>query len=152
MTDPVLPTEDHVARHPTPLDVGELARLRVDIQRMMSTILAKLAEVERLRREDAAAFAAGLKLEFQGIRNEIAELRDRERDTGRHIIQLAEGVGEAKGFARRPRSESLNPGAIIVNVFGKFATHVVGKELARWAAASIGMAGLLKLLHWLRWW
>ena len=126
---------DEVTPTPAPWEDDEQS-IRAGLRALATRVL------ERLGEQDARlnAMTSGLQLELQGIRYALDDLKDRSQDTGRHIIQIAEGVGEAKGMAAR-RKDSDPIRSLLIVVVESVTKHVAKFWLSHTLTAAIA-AGL----------
>jgi hypothetical protein len=108
-----------------------------------------LAEVGKL-----AGTVEKLAEQVEHLSTRVDALAEREEDTGRHIIEVAQMAGEAKGMARRP--VSLNPGKIIVGAVNVLVEHLSKRWLLHLAWWLGGLAGgaffgwFAHTKHWLK--
>ena len=85
---------------------------------------------------------------FSRITGRLDEIVDRSSDTGRHIIELAEGVGAAKALAGRERRDSFNPVAMGLRAIGWAGKALAEHWVTHVGVAVAGAATAWLLHHW----
>lgn len=146
--DRIPDTADEYPTSPTPLLSGEGRLLHRAIKDLGSQVLhvsRQVAESDRkvdALHEDFGGVVAAL----SRLEGRVEAMSDRDEDTGRHIIQLAEGIGEAKGMAKHRRAS--DPPAI---VFLVRAGAKLSKHMARWWAIHLAASALTAWAAWSAW-
>ena len=149
------PNGTHHADDDTPLPwESEEQSVRAAIQKLGSHVIQRLDSQDQCMQHVSKQVAAlhedygRMLAAFSRITGRLDEICDRSSDTGRHIIELAEGVGAAKALAGRERRDSFNPVAMGLRAIGWAGKALAEHWVTHVGVAVAGAATAWLLHHW----